>query len=340
MQPQQFPGIPGGYMQQPHASMLTGGYLPGQLVGQVNQIGLQRRDTDAFDVESRSNRLSSEDEGGSDNDRPHGERDHDDGGRHQSLEHRSGGSPENDGGDRAALVEKKNKQKKGSQDKHKDAVEPVQSKIKKNRMQKKGSGSSSGSNQSETTKTVKFIQPEVHQSLAVSGPGGAMISPPTPIPSGRVIASPLPVQQAELSTHSPGKEDRADNQHTSSTGKADDKGTGPDKKKKGELKGGKKKRRDRSRSPSLERTQPKEQEAVKGDYQGINENHFEDQNYSAVYGEVTMSRIETPPTLSEVEERSKFVQFPSPAKGARQPAIPDEYGMGYGNHLADGSHEM
>ena len=104
---------------------------------------------------------------------------------------------------------------------------------------------------------------------------------------------------------------------------------------------GVKKRRDRSRSPSLERSHPKEQEVLKGaDYPGINEENFEDVNSSAVFGEVTVSRRETPPTLIEVEERSKFVQFPSPAKGSRRPVTLDENELGFGNHLVNGSHDI
>lgn len=333
MQAQQLPGIPGGYTQYPHAmqNTLPAGYLP-QQSGEVEQTGLRRRDVEALNRASRSNKSTSDDEVGSGN-----ERDQEATARRQSLEDRSGGSSENDGVDRAELAERewqKKKQKKGSQDGHEEvATNSVPSKTKKHRMQKKASSSSSGSNQSETVKTVKFIQPEVHQSLPVVG----QVSPPTPIPSGRVIASPLPVQQTDQAIAPSEKEGSSDNPQNS--GEVVEKDTVLDKKKKGEVKGSKKKkRRERSRSPSLERTQPKEQPGpLRGGYQGISEENFVEQNDSTVYGEVTMSRVESPPTLSEVEERSKFVQFPSPAKGTRRPVMPDEYRMEYGNHLANGS---
>ena len=57
-----------------------------------------------------------------------------------------------------------------------------------------------------------------------------------------------------------------------------------------------------------------------------------------MYGEVTMSRVDTPPSLSEVEERSKFVQFPSPAKGARRPTLPDE--LEHDNAIANGLQDL
>ena len=325
-------------MQYPQAgpNALLGGYPPSQQSGQAGQIGLQRRDVEAFNRTSRSNKSTSEDEGGSGSERDRGAA-----GRRQSLEYRSGGSSENDGGDMAVLeerVEKKKTQKKGIQDQHEEMTNTAPSKTKKNRMQKKGSSSSSGSNHSEP-KTVKFIQPEVYQSLPVPGQAGAYISPPTPIPSGRVISSPLPPhpQQSDQFAVPPEKEGHSD--HPNSSSKALEKDAVADKKKKGEFKGGKKKR---SRSPSLERTQHHESAAghLKGDNQGISEEQFEDQNNSAVYGEVTMSRVESPPSLNEVEERSKFVQFPSPPKGVRRPVIPDDYGMGYDNPLTNGAHEM
>ena len=264
----------------------------------------------------------SEDEGDSDADQETGD-------RYQSLDERRGGNAR----DMTGLDEKR----KENMDENEDSTERILSKTKKQRMQKKGSDSSSGSNQSEA-RTVKFIQPEVLQNLPVPGQNGALISPPTPIPSGRVIASPLPAQQDKLATSGPQKDSSFDNQNDSSNSKTVESEPVPDKKKKGESKAGKKKRRDRSRSPSLERSHLKEQEVLKGaDYPGINEENFEDVNSSAVFGEVTVSRRETPPTLSEVEERSKFVQFPSPAKGSRRPVTLDENELGFGNHLVNGS---
>ena len=316
MQPQHFPGVPAGYMQQPHADILTGGYSPGQQSGQVDQT---------FRRSSRSTKSISEDEGGSDADQETGD-------RYQSLDERRGGNAK----DMTGLDEKR----KENMDENEDSTERILSKTKKQRMQKKGSDSSSGSNQSEA-RTVKFIQPEVLQNLPVPGQNGALISPPTPIPSGRVIASPLPAQQDKSATSGPRKDSSFDNQNDSSNSKTVESEPVPDKKKKGESKAGKKKRRDRSRSPPLERSHLKEQEVLKGaDYPGINEENFGDVNSSAVFGEVTVSRRETPPTLSEVEERSKFVQFPSPAKGSRRPVTLDENELGFGNHLVNGSHDI
>ena len=317
MQPQHFPGVPAGYMQHPHADILTGGYSPGQQSGQVDQT---------FRRSSRSTKSMSEDEGGSDADQETGD-------RYQSLDERRGGNAR----DMTGLDEKRKKERKEDMDENEDSTERILSKTKKQRMQKKGSDSSSGSNQSEA-RTVKFIRPEVLPNLPVPGQNGALISPPTPIPSGRVIASPLPAQQDKLATSGPRKDSSFDNQNDSSNSKTVEYEPVPDKKKKGESKAGKKKRRDRSRSPSLERSHPKEQEVLKGaDYPGINEENFKDVNSSAVFGEVTVSRRETPPTLSEVEERSKFVQFPSPAKGSRRPVTLDENELGFGNHLVNGS---
>ncbi|XP_078354540.1 uncharacterized protein LOC144639159 isoform X1 [Oculina patagonica] len=345
IQPHQLPpaGYPAGYMQNPQAlsNLLPGGYLP-QQSGHMEQMGFQTRDerfVNRAERTSRSNKSLSDDEGSSDYERPQGERNDEVAGRRQSLEDRSGGSSENDGGDRPTAMETtehRKKQKKGSQDEQEEASNVVPSKTKKHRMQKKGSSSSSGSNQSEP-KTVKFIQPEVYQSLPVPGQGGALVSPPTPIPSGRVISSPFPAQRAEPVSGPTGRDGASELNNNDASGKADEKVVmASDKKKKAaDPKGGKKKRRDRSRSPSVERAQHKEHSSQKENSADI---IYEDQNDSAVYGEVTVSRVESPPSLSEVEERSKFVQFPSPAKGARRPPVPDE--MQYGNAFGNGSHDM
>ena len=343
MQPQQLPqaGYPVGYMQHPQAlpNVLPGGFLP-QQSGQVEQMGFQSREApfvNRTQRTSRSIKSISDDEGSSDF-----ERNQEVTGRRQSLEDRSGGSSENDGGDGAGdkptvmeRTERRKKQKKASQDEKEEASTVVPLKSKKNRMQKKGSSSSSGSNQSETVKTVKFIQPEVYQSLPIPGQGGVMISPPTPIPSGRVISSPFPAQQFEpVSAPSElGVASEKNNNNPSDEVNEKDMMATEKKKKFAETKGGKKKRREKSPSPSLERTQPKEhvnQKENSGDVL------YEDHDNSAVYGEVTMSRVESPPSLSEVEERSKFVQFPSPAKGARRSPIPDdEYGHAFGSGAQD-----
>ena len=343
MQPQQLSQAryPVGYMQHPQAlpNMLPGGFLP-QQSGQVEQMSLQSREVpfvNRTQRTSRSIKSISDDEGSSDF-----ERNQEVTGRRQSLEDRSSGSSENDGGDGAGdkptvmeRAERRKKQKKASQDEKEEASTVVPLKSKKNRVQKKGSSSSSGSNQSETVKTVKFIQPEVYQSLPIPGRGGVMISPPTPIPSGRVISSPFPAQQFEPvsgPSEMGGASEKNNNNPSDEVNEKDVMAT-EKKKKSAETKGGKKKRREKSRSPSLERTQPKEhinQKENSGDVL------YEDHDNSAVYGEVTMSRVESPPSLSEVEERSKFVQFPSPAKGARRSPIPDaESGNAFGNGAQD-----
>ena len=348
IQPHQLPraGYPIGYMQHPQAlsNMLPGGSLP-QQSGQVQQMGLQSREAPFVNHTqrtSRSNKSISDDEGSSDYDRPEDEGNEDVTGRRQSLEDRSGGSPENDGsdgGDKPTLTkraEHRKKQKKASQGEQEDeASSGVPLKSKKNQMQKKGSSSSSGSNQSET-KTVKFIQPEVYQSLPIPSQGGVLISPPTPIPSGRVISSPFPVQQFELGSGFPVKKGASEKNNNNQSLEVDEKDamTAERKKKPAETKGGKKKRREKSRSPSLERTQPKEHMIQK---ENIGNAIYEDHDNSAVYGEVTMSRVESPPSLSEVEERSKFVQFPSPAKGATRPPIRDE--LEYGDAFGSGAQE-
>ena len=352
IQPHQLPqaGYTVGYMQHPQAlpNMLPGGFLP-QQPGQVEQIGLQSREApfvDRTQRTSRSNKSVSDDEDSSDYERSQDEANQEVTERRQSLEDRSGRSPETaydggNGGDKPTLMDRtehRKKQKKASQDEQeeqeREATTSVPFKSKKNRMQKKGSSSSSGSNQSET-KTVMFIQPEVYQSLPIPGQGGVLISPPTPIPSGRVISSPLPAQHFEPVTGFPGKEGSSEkNNDPNGEGDGKDAIKAEKKKKPAETKGGKKKRREKSRSPSLERTQPKEHFNQKENNGNV---IYEDHDDSAVYGEVTMSRVESPPSLSEVEERSKFVQFPSPAKETRRPPIPDDE---YGNAFDDGAQEM
>ena len=348
MQPHQLPqaGYPVGYIQHPQAlpNMLPVGFLP-QQSGQVEQMGLQSREApfvNRTQRTSRSNKSISDDEGSSDFERPQDEGNQEVTGRRQSIEDRSDGSSENDGGDGGdkpkvmERTEHRKKQKKAGQDEQEEETSNVVPlKSKKNRMQKKGSSSSSGSNQSSETKTVKFIQPEVYQSFPIPSQGGVLISPPTPIPSGRVISSPFPAQQFEPVSGPSEKERASEIKNNNPSGEVDDKDAmvTEKKKKSAETKRGKKKRREKSRSPSLERTQPKEHISQKENSGDV---IYEDDDNSAVYGEVTMSRVESPPSLSEVEERSKFVQFPSPAKGARRPPIPDdEYGKVFSNGARD-----
>ena len=337
IQPHQLP--PAGFIQQPfvHQNVLPGGYnnphqsiLQGEPNGSLNRV----------EKSGRSRKSVSEDEGSSDHERTQDDGDQENGRRWQSLEDRSGGSSENDGGLEDDRKERKKKQKKESQNEkpQDNSSTPAASKLKKNKIQKKGSSSSDGSNQSET-KSVKFIQPEVYQTLTVPGQNGAGVSPPTPIPSGRVISSPFPGQEAEQVIAHSRNVDFTDI-HASKdnpSGKIDEKGAADlnRKKKPADSKGEKKKRRDRSRSPSVERTQSKEQNGQKEDSRYV---IYEVTNDSAVYGEVTMSRVDTPPSLSEVEERSKFVQFPSPAKGARRPTLPDE--LEHDNAIANGLQDL
>lgn len=336
IQPHQLP--PAGHIQNPlvHQNVLPGGYnLPHQSATQGEPVGSLNR----VEKSSRSQKSVSEDEGSSDHERTQDGGNQENDKRRQSLEDRSDGSSENDSGLVDDRRERKKKQKKESRnEQQEDKSSLVASKLKKNKMQKKGSSGSDGSNQSET-KTVKFIQPEVYQTLPAPGQNGARVSTPTPIPSGRVISSPFPGQEAELVTVPSGNVNSADINvsNNNPSGKVDEKGAthGDRKKKPADSKGGKKKRRDRSRSPSVERTQPKEQSGQK---EGSGDVMYEVTNDSAVYGEVTMSRVDTPPSLSEVEERSKFVQFPSPAKGARRPPLPDE--LEYGNAFTNGLQDL
>ncbi|EDO46192.1 predicted protein [Nematostella vectensis] len=159
-------------------------------------------------------------------------------------------------------------------------IEYVKSKNQKNKAKTTGSDSS-GSSSNIQTRMVKIVQPEVIQALAI--PGADYTSPPTPIPSGRVIASPVPGLRRE------------ENNATKNRFKHE--GDENEKERRGKKKG-KKKRQSRSRSPSVERP-PKELEQAQTDLGVMPEDDY------------------VIPSIEDVEERSKFAQFPSPAKSTR-----------------------
>lgn len=303
-QPHQFPGISGGFMQYPQALPK----VPTQKYNSIQQTG-ERRDVEDLSKTNRFNEVTYENE-----DDSHKERDLEAYGGHWTSENRSSGSRQE--GDKILSDERQENLKYIEAF---NAEHEVTSDAKKNKINKKGSNSSSESNQSES-KMVKFIQPEVYQSLPFAG---GVISPATPIPSGRVIASPFPAQQVdqEYVTHE---------------------GEGHIYQQKRRQKASKKKRRDRSRSPSLERKPFNElPNPVQGEDQGILNEQVENGDSSTVYGEVTVSLAESPPTLSEVHERSKVVQFPSPLRGERQPSdFPDDQGFGYEKPLTSGLDDL
>lgn len=303
-QPHQFPGISGGFMQYPQALP----NVPTHKYDSAQQTG-ERRDVEGLSKTKRVNEVTYENEDGS-----RKERDLEANGRHWTSEDRSSGSTQE--GDKMLTDERHENLKHGEAFK---AEHEITSEAKENKINKKGSSSSSESNQSES-KMIKFIQPEVYQSLPF--PGG-VISPATPIPSGRVIASPFPAQQVdqEYVTH-----EREEHSYQ----------------KKRRQKASKKKRRDRSRSPSLERKPFNElPDHVQGEDQGMFKEELENGDSSTVYGEVTVSLAESPPTLSEVHERSKLVQFPSPMRGERQPPdFPDDQGFEYKKPLANGLDDL
>ncbi|KAK3747556.1 hypothetical protein QZH41_015789 [Actinostola sp. cb2023] len=144
-------------------------------------------------------------------------------------------------------------------------------------------------------KTVKIIEPEVVHSMPYQGPDGYLIAPPTPIPSGRVIASPVPGPRKS-------KGERTDNATKES-------------KKKSKTKT---KHKARSRSPSLERQQKikitEEIEKV----------------------EVVPLEEYVIPSFEDIDERSKYAQFPSPAKSTRShhPLYENEMDSGIADDLA------
>lgn len=316
-QPHHFPGISAGHMQYPQAfpNVLTGGYPPVQQSGQVDQIGLQRRDLEDFE-KSDIYDVNSEDDNGSNKER---DVEREASGQHLTSKNEGRGSAGES--DRELSFDERDhklKHRKGFQVEYEEMTNTTSLKAKKSKMHKKSSSSSSGSNQSEQ-RTVKFIQPEVYQSLPFPG---AMISPATPIPSGRVIVSPFPAQQGDKEMAPYEREELSHD-------------------KKIERKGSKKKHRDMSQSPPLEQKQHNDlPNHTQKENQEINEEQFHNADTSTVYGEVTVSRVEPSPTLSEVQERSKFVQFPSPMKGTSQPDLPNDHAFEDGNTLVNELHDL
>jgi len=120
-------------------------------------------------------------------------------------------------------------------------------------------------------KTVKIIEPQVVHSMPYQGPDGQLVAPPTPIPSGRVISSPMLGPRK-------GKGEKSENKKKNKN---------------------KTKQKTRSRSSSLDR------EKVK---------NVDDLDKMAA---VLPSDSYDIPNIDDVEERSKYAQFPSPAKSTR-----------------------
>ena len=286
-----------------------------QQSGQVDQIGLQRRDLEDFE-KSDIYDVNSEDDNGSNKER---DVEREASGQHLTSKNEGRGSAGES--DRELSFDERDhklKHRKGFQVEYEEMTNTTSLKAKKSKMHKKSSSSSSGSNQSEQ-RTVKFIQPEVYQSLPFPG---AMISPATPIPSGRVIVSPFPAQQGDKEMAPYEREELSHD-------------------KKIERKGSKKKHRDMSQSPPLEQKQHNDlPNHTQKENQEINEEQFHNADTSTVYGEVTVSRVEPSPTLSEVQERSKFVQFPSPMKGTSQPDLPNDHAFEDGNTLVNELHDL
>lgn len=193
---------------------------------------------------------------------------------------------------------------------HTEQQQQQKQKSQKSKMHKKSSSDSSGSNQPEP-RTVKFIQPELVQSLPITGPNGLFISPPTPIPSGRVIASPRPQQKADRDSDRSKQSDGSGEKQRSQGNKLASNKNNPvesQNKKQGSKaqKAVSKKKQRRSRSPSVEKEQT------------LNENVFGD----GEVGVESKDRIKWEiADFVDVEERSKFVQFPSPDKDNRKPLM-------------------
>ena len=169
---------------------------------------------------------------------------------------------------------------------------------KKQKLHKNSSSGSSDGNEAgvsqeskaKASRSVKFIQPEVVSTLAVVGPNGPYVSPPTPIPSGRVIStSPMP-NQKEQNSQGVGK--KHESKHSKSS---------------------KKKGKNRTRSPSLER--------LENDF--IDKNGVTDREK---YNENGLST--TIIDVENIEDRSKYCQFPSPIKGTRRPLDESEMDSG------------
>lgn len=160
----------------------------------------------------------------------------------------------------------------------------VKSKNKKNKQHRAEITIQKENFQPADATTLQIIQPEVVHSLPVQGPNGVLMAPPTPIPSGRVIASPIPGPRKEKS-----KTKHDENTNKESTGKESK-----------SSKGSKKKRKERSKSPPSERDSDKNM-----------------RNKDDKRKEEELSMEYVVPSFEDIEERSRYTQFPSPTKSAR-----------------------
>lgn len=226
-----YPGQEEAYQSGRHSNM------PENMVNgvgyQVNK--LQQSQQDSFDSDKINSSQEDNDSGHPDNDMRHLSDDLDD----------------------VELTPRRQKQDKSSRE----------SKSKKNKQTHNGEleNNRAASPVEHEVKTVKIIEPQVVHSMPYQGPDGHLVAPPTPIPSGRVIASPMP---------------------------------GPRKKESKKNKKIKAKQKSRSRSTSLDRGKVKNADDL--------DKMAELPSDSYVI-----------PDIVDVEERSKYAQFPSPAKSTR-----------------------
>ena len=180
---------------------------------------------------------------------------------------------------------------------------PMETQQNRNSKLKSHKKDSSDSNESHRpdVKTVKFIQPEVVLSVPAVGPGGVPVSPPTPIPSGRVIALP---QAGDREANSEG-------QTAATTCK--DKSPGKNQKhgSKSQKVASKKKRR--SRSPSVDNEQSSNGSGGGKSIHGLENGGVASESQDRAGWEI--------PNIEDVEERSKFSQFPSPDQKLRKPLL-------------------
>jgi hypothetical protein len=227
-----------------------------------NKIKQAKHQRDSFDDEQINNRFEKQESksDGRHSDGYHGDSEHRSSGENQDL----GLSPRNQKKDHTSVKSKnkKNKQHRAELTIQKESISPT-----------------------EIT-TLKIIQPEVVHNLPVQGPDGFLTAQPTPIPSGRVIASPIPGPRKDKNKTNHDKNENTTKEPHGKDGKT--------------AKGSKKKRKDHSRSPSQER----------------------DSNKNVKPKEDKKRHHEEPPkeyeiSHEDVEERSRYTQFPSPTKSAR-----------------------
>ena len=299
-----------GYPQNPQlgTEVLSGGYFY-QQSGQINEMHANDGRENVWNPnQTRRRSYESENEPVSDDSGSCGGRKRTVNGRRLSKDDGGNRSSENDGTESEKKRFPRGKHvERESNDEVEHSSENSLSKTKKNKMQKKTSSDSSDSSQFGQ-KTVKFIQPEVvYQSLAIPHPGGQFISPPTPIPSGHVVSSPLPPQQADEGPVSKATYNAKAMEDPTEDGLGVENHLFSDKPSNVGAKGKKKKRKGRSQSPSGDAMQTKDQN-------GDPKTKMNDIDKLTAHGEVRARGSDSPPSLNEVEERSKFVQFPSPMK--------------------------